>query len=58
MTSLPAWSVDLNNPETINALRGEPPLRITIEAEDWAQAKEAWQTMLKMTGEENPDATG
>jgi hypothetical protein len=49
--SLPAWEVHVNGPETINAARGEPPLVITICAENWDQLKEAWADVLAMNGQ-------
>lgn len=48
---LPAWSVGLNHPDTINAFRGEPPISITIAAENWDQAKAAWADLLETNGQ-------
>jgi hypothetical protein len=48
---LPAWDVQVNGPDTINAARGEPPLVVTIKAENWEQVKEAWAHLLAECGE-------
>lgn len=49
--SLPAWQVQVNGPDTINALRGEPPLVVTICAENWQQVKETWAQLLEVNGQ-------